>query len=482
MKAATFLQRGLTSLWAMCQMLAATFAQNVVSAAESFEDKDDRMYKAKFGEESDLLSSAHGGWCLTGRDDGCLDLATSFENLMVIGGIGSGKTASIVIPSALMIKNASLIINCPSGQTRSRVAAALAQEGVEIQVLKFDDPHTSSNFNPLAFTKNRSDAHKLAHALSSNLKPGSGDNFWQLQTTILLFILISIVITQPPEFQTMANVKFLLNRFASDVTSLDKLFIKFASAELIEDYKAIIALDDKVLKSILASAQAALEVFFDEAVCKVTAANTIDFARMRKKRTCLFIENPTANSRVYQPLISVFFDIALRELMSKIPDKNELSIYLTLDEASTIRIEALGDILNNNRKYRCPISTLWQSSDSIDNSFGISEAESIRNASRTKIYLGPQGIKVSRELEETLGRCEEVNSQGKTVIKPLMLKEEIVGMNFEDAIIVSAHSRPLKVQVTPYFKNPYLQSKTNMPPYQFHNPTVPSTIPLISLT
>jgi type IV secretion system protein VirD4 len=467
---------------AIGKMLVTSVTENVLDAIDSFDEQDSKIYNASFGDERELLSASHGGFNLTGSDDGFITRAVSSENVLVTGAIGSGKTSGLVIPSCLGIKNASMIITDPSGQALSKCASRLVQEGVTVKVFKPDDPYHSDNFNPFYHIKSKSDAFKMAHVLvSCILKVGTGDNFWFLQAVTTLYIFISIVMTLDDPFRNISTIRQLLIRFTVDPSSLDKLFIKRASPELFQDWLNLNKTEEKVLKSILATTQSALQLWFEEAVAKSTCINNIDFEALRKKPHAIFVVNATANSKVYAPLMSLFFELAFKSLMSKLPEKNDLDVFMILDEVGTLRFESLGDILNNNRKYRIPTMTLWQSQEIIEHQFGIGEAESIRNASRTKVFLNGVGLKASRELEELLGKTEYTDSDGKTKVKPLMTAQQIRLMKPDEAIIVSGTLKPLHVRVTPFFRAPLLEMKTKLPPFVVNNSRVPHSIPVFPL-
>ncbi|MBS1684021.1 MAG: type IV secretory system conjugative DNA transfer family protein [Bacteroidetes bacterium] len=467
-------------LGAASKVVSDVIVDKTLTAIESFGEHDNRTYSAKFGDECDLLDGNHGGFCVTGSADGCLSRKTSYENVLCIGPIGSRKTSALVIPSALSIgSSASMIINCPSGDAKI-VAPYLTSVGSDVQIIKFDDPYNSSSFNPYDFLETKSDCFKLAFLLAGFLKPGTGDNFWQVQTSMLLYILIAILNKQEARYRNIYNLKFLLNRLATNQRSLDKLFAR-ADNDLAKEYEGFIAMEDKVLKSIIASTQSALQLWYSDAVCKSTAVNTVDLKTIRRKPCCIIVETPTLDSKMYSGLISIFFDTALRVLMSRLPQKDDLDVFIIADEASTLNIE-FGNILNNLRKYRCGLMTLWQSDSQIDHNFGIAEAESIRNASRTKVYLSGQGLKTSQDLESLLGKTEYVQADGKVKVRPLMLSQDIRNMKPDQAIVISAHCKhPLKVKVTPYFEQPFLKLKTDLPPFKYRNTLIPDVIPILKL-
>src|ERR1051326_7370531 len=54
-------------------------------------------YKADFTPAWNILSSSHHGFCLTGRKN--LTVKDSYQNAIVIGGTGTGKSSIVLIPS-----------------------------------------------------------------------------------------------------------------------------------------------------------------------------------------------------------------------------------------------------------------------------------------------------------------------------------------------------------------------------------------------
>ncbi len=476
------LGRGLSYASATGLTMVDALVGNVLAAIDSFEERDMRTYRASFGDEREILSSSHGGFCLTGRYEGRISRETSYENVMCVGQIGSGKTATLALPSCMMIEGASMVVTDPSGQIRAKVSPYLRSKGVRVLSLRLDAPDSSHCFNPFNFIRTKSDAYKVAYILvSCILKVGNGDNFWFLQAQTMIFIFISIVMTQEPEVRHMSSVRHLLNRFSIKPESLDSLFCKYSSPELFEDWKALNMMEEKVLRSVIATAQSALGLWFDEGLARLTCTNDIDFALMREVPTALFIENPTANSKVYAPLLSMFFELAFKELMTKLPSSSDLDVFFILDEIGTLRFESLPDILNNNRKYRLPVMSLWQSQEIMVHQFGAAGADSIRDASRTKVFLSGMGLKGSHELEDLLGKEEYVDSSGSQKVRPLMLAQDIRLMQPDEAIILSGTMKPLRVDVTPYFRQRLLERKLNLPPWLHRNQLLLPSIPLITL-
>ena len=106
------------------------------------------------------------------------------NNILVIGGSGSGKTFRFVKPQ-LMQMFGSYIITDPKGELYRDTSAFLKQNGYEIKVLNLLDEEQmvkSSHFNPFSYVRSEVDILKLITNLIKNTTPEgatSNDPFWE---------------------------------------------------------------------------------------------------------------------------------------------------------------------------------------------------------------------------------------------------------------------------------------------------------------
>ena len=180
--------------------------------------KDNKEYKASFASSGILLSRYNYGFCLTGNKS--LTRKSSYQNAIVIGGTGTGKSSVVLIPSLFKMRG-SFIIHDPSGELYSKSAGYLKQKGYRIKVLNFTNPNKSSGYNPLMRIKNTSDIQKVASMLVDTSLGKGKDPFWTIQAISLLSMLITILKTQESEYQNLYNVRQLLNRLGGDPQSVD---------------------------------------------------------------------------------------------------------------------------------------------------------------------------------------------------------------------------------------------------------------------
>lgn len=109
------------------------------------------------------------------------------NNILVIGGSGSGKTYRFVKPQ-LMQMSSSFIITDPKGELCRDTSGFLKKNGYSIKVLNLlneDEMLKSSHFNPFRYIQSEVDVIKLITNLISNTTPKgstSNDPFWESAT------------------------------------------------------------------------------------------------------------------------------------------------------------------------------------------------------------------------------------------------------------------------------------------------------------
>lgn len=439
-----------------------------------------RGYDAKFIGQNQILSRWAEGFCLTGRQ--CLSVKNSFRNVLVLGSTGTGKTSTVLIPSIFKMKEHSLVIHDPSQEIHSYTAGYLASQGYNVKLLNFSDVN-SVKYNPLQRIKSKADINKVASMLIRNtLGASRGDPFWNLQATGILVLLISILKEQPKEYQNLANLRHLINRFASEPQSLDALFIRTNDEPLFEEYRSIIAMESKVLSNVLATAKASLVNVSDETILKVTSGDELDFSRFREEKTALFISNPVIDRFYYSTATSILLEQLFAELLGKLPTQNSRSVFFLIDEAPVLFMPSLSTVISNVRKFSIGIMLLCQSFEQLHEKYGIQDAENIRSNCFAQMYFPGQNLNTTRELEQILGKLEDESDKGGTIIRPLMTADQIRTMTDNSALLICSNHRPIKLHLYPYYKQWRLSRYSRIP---VPSPTTPDTgpveIPIIPL-
>lgn len=413
--------------------------------------KKNKDYKAEFISPGTLLSSSERGFCLTGSRN--LSVKNSFQNSLIIGGTGTGKSSIVLVPSLYSMQS-SFIVHDPSGELHSNTAGQLLSRGYIVRVLNFSNAGISDRFNPLSRAHTSSEIQKVASLLISNsLGRANKDPFWNTQATALLAMLITIIKRQEIEYQNLFNVRQLLNQLNGNPKAVDELFSKHADEILFCEYKSFISHDDKIVGGVIATCKAALQIFSDDTVAKVTSTDTIDFSEFRQKPVALFIQNSVAEQKYYSVLTSLFFEQFFAFLLGRFPLQNEFDVFLLIDEASSLNLPTLPLAVANVRKHRAGIMLLVQDFAQLVHLYGKYDAEAIKSNCFAKLYFTGQSLETTKELEATLGKYQYEDDKGAKIIRPLMTNDEIRIISSKKAILICGNYQPIMVKLKPYYKN-----------------------------
>lgn len=467
-------------LFEVVEGIFGAIIEGIFSLIEACFSKDRKTeYTADFMPAGEVLSTYNKGFCLTGKRS--LSIEASYSNALVIGGSGSGKSSRVLIPSILRMMGASgLVIHDPSGELFHKTSGALARAGYVVQSVNYAQPELSEGFNPLARAQSLSDIQKVSKLVILNSLGQSKELFWNTSSEALISLFSRFLVYHcPPEYRTLHNVLYLINVFGTpSAEKIDRIIVRTHDEGLIADYKAIVSYDNKLLMNIIATTRAALNIFSDPAVAKVTAHDTVDFKAFRHQKTALFINNSVSDMKYYAVITSIFLEQFFAEIMSRIPG-NELPIFFLLDEASSMYFSSLNVVISNIRKSKAGILQIYQSAAQIVDLYGQSVAKAITENSYAKLYMSGQPIAVAQELERTLGKFEYLDDKEVRHIRPLMTADEI--MQMDESIILCGNNPAIKAKMSPYYEQSKLRRLSELPPVIPTNKLPFDTLPLIKL-
>lgn len=425
---------------------------------ELITDKD-HSYKASFTTYDELLSRYNKGFCLDGRKS----LASSEPNSIIMAPSGAGKTTCVVVPT-LLKADANFIINDPSGEIATQTVGYLESIGYEIKYINFSDATVSNGYNPMARISNGADANKIAHLLVRSIMANPNDPFWSIQAVNIISMMMRALLFEDKIYQNFANVRHLIQMLSANPKMVDALIARTGSEELINDYKSFLSFDTKLRTSIQATCLAALQIFSDQTVAKVTSIDTLSISDIRKGKQAIFIHCNTADMKYYSTLISIFFEQITKVVMSKIPDKEDRYVFFVLDELSSLYLPTLQITAANIRKYKGSLLLILQSMNQLIDVYGKMEADAIRTNCFAKMYFSGLDHYTASELSQQLGKFEWLEeASGKKHIRELATADEIRMMPRDKAILICGNYNPMKLQLTPYYNNPFLKLQTQIP-------------------
>ena len=231
------------------------------------------------------------------------------NNILVIGGSGTGKSRFFIKPNILQL-NTSFVVTDPAGELLRSCGKILMENDYKVKVFNLVDMHKSDCYNPFHYIRDELGVKTLVNCLIQNTTPpgkGGGDPFWEKSEVAILSAIIGYLrLYCPKKLQNFTSVMHLLHLAEVDESDpnaqsgLDLLFDEVARNDpqsiALKSYKTFKLGGAKTLKSILISAAVRLDVFNFKDVTNLTRRDTIDLGMVGDEKTALFIIIPTANT------------------------------------------------------------------------------------------------------------------------------------------------------------------------------------------
>lgn len=423
----------------------------------------DHSLKAEFGNPSRLVSRSETGFCIDGINH--ISIKKSRENYLVVAPSGRGKSQTSVYPFLLRaVGNYSIIVNDPSGELAATIPY-LQSVGYRCHILDFGRK-TGVYFNPLDGCQNNNltQMRKIAKTLLSATTSKESEDFFSISAEDCLVLFMQYLIeSEPREFQNLANLYRLILEYQASSFTIENLVANKASEEVFRKFRALAGTSENTRKSIVASALAALSFIGEDAtLCDITSTSTIHFETFRQEPCALFIQVPVGDVRYYAPMVTLFFQEFYRFAFSYLPSSSsELDIFMVLDEFDTLTaIQGYSEIISNARKFMIPQQLIIQS-EALLSKYG-PLASNLLNNCGVKSYFGGLGEE-AYQIERILGSYEYKDPKtGSIRQRALMTASEVREMK-DQIIVLPSGDKPLKLKITPAFKQKDLILKLQLP-------------------
>lgn len=399
-------------------------------------------------------------------------------NILVIGGSGSGKSASFAIPNAMQLLG-SYVFTDPKGEIYDRTAGLFKSRGYDVHVINLAEPRCSDGYNPLSHIRGSLDVDTIVKIISK--KEGgdakSSDPFWDQTSEALLKAIIYYVMCQRPKVEWSLASCLALVRLGGENEGEDlrNLFMQLPFEDPARKAFETIRLgSEKTFSNILVSLAAKLEAFDSQEIVALTSTNTIEFEDLVNKKSVLYFITPATND-TYNFLMNIFFSQMFDRLYEYADTKGgklPMPLFLILDEFANIgRIPRFEQILSTCRSYRINISIILQSIDQLISIYDEKVTENILANCSTHLFLGTNAQKTlenfSKQLgEKTIKRDSVSRSRDKddklssksysdqAMARALMTPDELRKMDTEECIILIQAMKPIKAQKYWYYRSP----------------------------
>ena len=386
------------------------------------------------------------------------------NNVLVIGGPGTGKTRYFVKPN-LMQLNANYFITDPKGTLIHDMGWVLEDAGYEIRTFDTIDFDRSLHFNPIEYIKGEADTLRFVECLIRNTTGDdqhSGDPFWENAEKLLYTALISYLLLHCPEEDR--SVPGLLSLLAladareddeDYMSPLDMLFHEIETGERLmrvaessgydissrefqpassgyawvkvakpvrpEDdfalasYKQFKVAAGKTLKSIMVSCNVRMKPF-DIAEMKELLAydemalDHLGDARAKVAVFCSMSDTDSTFDFVFALLMQQALDTLCEAALSRFSGALPRCVHFVFDEFANIgTIPDFERMITVTRSRNIAVSMICQSLSQLDENYGENNAATIINACDTLLYLGGKSADTNQKIADMIGKQTVAN-------------------------------------------------------------------------
>ena len=403
-------------------------------------------------------------------------------NVLVVGGSGSGKSASYSIPNAFQ-QLGSYVFTDPKGELYDRTAGYLKENGYEIKVLNLVKPQNSDGYNPLMHISSEIDVDVIANTIVKGQKTDSGgsDPFWDDSAEMLLKALIYyLMATRPEEEQNLASCAELVRAANSNGGSnlLTELMSKLPYDHPARmNYKSIEIAPEKTYSSILSTLQSKLGKFDSKEIAELTSTDTIKFEDIGSKKTAVYVISSDTHT-AYDFLLTIFFAQMIQQLYNFADDnggKLKVPTYFILDEFANIgKIPDFDKKISTSRSRKISFSVILQNLDQLEAIYDKSY-ETIMGNCDTHVFLGSNSYKTVEYFSKALGektieresisinRDKQHHRTGtsdsdQVMARALMTPDELRRLDNDLCIIFEKGIKPVKANKFYYFKHKNMEN------------------------
>ena len=403
-------------------------------------------------------------------------------NVLVVGGSGSGKSASYSIPNAFQMLG-SYVFTDPKGELYDRTAGYLKQHGYEIKVLNLVKPQYSDGYNPLMHISSEIDVDVIANTIVKGQKSdgGGSDPFWDDSAEMLLKALIYyLMAARPEEEQNLASCAELVRAANSNGGSnlLTELISKLPYDHPARmNYKSIEIAPEKTYSSILSTLQSKLGKFDSKEIAELTSTDTIRFEDIGNKKTAVYVISSDTHA-AYDFLLTIFFSQMIQQLYNFADDnggKLKVPTYFILDEFANIgKIPDFDKKISTSRSRKISFSVILQNLDQLEAIYDKSYETIIGNCD-THVFLGSNSYKTVEYFSKALGektieresisvsRDKQHHRTGtsdsdQVMARALMTPDELRRLDNDLCIIFEKGIKPVKANKFYYFKHKNMEN------------------------
>jgi type IV secretory pathway TraG/TraD family ATPase VirD4 len=220
----------------------------------------------------------------------------------------------------------------------------------------------------------------------------------------------------------------------------------------------------------LSSARAALDLWSDPEIVRMTSSDTIDIESLRHEKTIIYIIVPEHLVKYFSLFVNLFYSACFEYCLK---NADGIPIFFFLDEFGNLgKINNFASIATTLRKKHCSINIILQELSQLEAIYGRNEAKAIFSGGMAnKLFFSGLDLETCQYIERVLGTQTEYDTvfggfteKAQTIAKPLLSADKIRMLNRSQGILISGRELPIKINMPPFFKYGKWNKLTKIPP------------------
>ena len=323
----------------------------------------------------------------------------------------SGKGVGLIIPNCLLWPN-SLIVNDIKGENYA-FTGAYRKYFLKQKIFYFNPwEEKTHRFNPFAYVSGDPNyIVKDLNFIASCLFPEDPKNpFWSQQAGALFVGLALLVLETPDIPKTIGEVLRQGTGYGKTLKNhLEGMLAARSYSDACQSYlNRFLSNSDDVLKNILSSFYAPLQIWESPLIDNATSANDFDFRLLRKEKMTIYLHTNAGDVGQVAVILNLLFSFALRENIGELPEQNpELkhNCLLMMDEFPAIgKIDIIQKSVGFIAGYGMRLFIVCQNYEQLEQVYDKEGAANLYSNTGMRIYYAPDDIKAAKHLCDSLGK------------------------------------------------------------------------------
>lgn len=374
--------------------------------------KEDFEYLEQY-DSADQVILGDGPECVFSTDSKITGIN---NNILVVGGSGSGKTVSVLEAILLETYQRSVIATVTKRKIVDKYTPLMDGRGYDVLNIDFVHPeHGNAAYDPLDYVNSYADITFVARSIvlaNPKKERTTADPYWDDAAISLLSAIISFVLVRRSN-PTFANVLEMLDCLTFEEaegqikTNYDEEFSflesRDASHFAVTNWKSFKKLPVKTAGCVYGTLNTTVDsVFSPELRSMFRMRRKVDFEELSTNKTALFVisspVNPSLNS-----FINMFYAHAFKQLFEFGEEQSDgmlpIPVHILADDFATgCPVPLFDQYISIFREKQISVTLLIQSESQLVSLYGIDAATTIINNCDSYVFMGSNDLVTAQNI------------------------------------------------------------------------------------